>query len=194
MPEHEAKKEDKDLPKAEATEEKKQEKEPAAEPEAGAEAGQGQAAKGEKPEEKKQVAPRVHIANPTSGSAYPFNSKLPIDIECEGSSEFNGEVQLRNAQGKLVYNDKISVKLGDEGKGLYQLVIDLNGLEEGATDRSGTYQLHAFGQDATGLQAPMSRVNIDLLDEEKEKTPHMPKDVPNADAGGGGGGGDEAKP
>jgi hypothetical protein len=181
----EAKKAEEEVPKAEATEEKKQEQEPQAEAEAGAEAAQ---AGGEQEEEKKpQVAPRVHISNPSSGAAYPFNSKLPIDIECEGSGEFNGEVQLRNGQGKLVYGDKIAVKMGPENKGHYQLVIDLNAIEEGATDRSGSYQLHAFGADETGLQAPMSRINIDLLDEEKAKTPNMPKDVANAPDDGGAG-------
>ena len=185
MSDLEEKKQEEEIPKAEATEEKKQEMAPPSETEAIAES---EGAEGEQEEEKKpQVAPRVQISNPSSGAAYPFNSKLPIDIECEGSGEFNGELQLRNSQGKLVYSDNIAAKMGPENKGHYQVVIDLNAIEEGSSDRSGTYQLHAFGSDETGLQAPMSRINIDLLDEEKAKTPNMPKDVANAPGDGGAG-------
>jgi len=151
------------------------------------------APQGEQQEEaadKKQVQPRIHIRNPPSGSAFPVKSKLPIEVECEGEGEFQAQLQLRNQHGWRVWDNEITVKLGAENKGHLDLLLDLDEMmSEGGADRSGSYQLHAFGTDASGRPAPMSRINIDLIDEERQHTPNMPRDVENAPPDDGGRGG-----
>ena len=76
----------------------------------------------------------------------------------------------------------VPIDLGAENKGSGEVVLDLAGLlkSEGDTDQSGTYQLHAFGSDGSGQMAPMSRINIDIIDEDRDTTPNMPKDEANA--------------
>jgi hypothetical protein len=133
---------------------------------------------------KKQVEPRIHIVTPNSGDAYPLRGKLPITVECEGEGKFNAELNLRNGKGKSVASIPLSIDLGTENKGTGEFEIDLDkAIGHGHNqyeDTSGTYQLHAFGTDGSGKEAPMSRINIDLIDEENADAPNMPKDVANA--------------
>jgi hypothetical protein len=141
---------------------------------------------GEQKEEaadQKQVAPRIRIAQPSSGDAYPMNTKLPIVLECEGTGQFDAQLQLRDAKGVSRSQLEIPVDLGAENKGSAEVVIDLEKAikSEGELgDHSGTYQLHAYGSDGSGQMAPMSRINIDIIDEDATATPNMPKDVANA--------------
>jgi len=159
------------------------------EKDAGAEAADAAApagAQSEEPAAKKQAAPHIRIASPTSGDAYPMATKLPIVVECEGEGTFDAQLQLRNSKGISRAQLNMPVDLGKEGKGSAEFVIDLKALLSeagGASDQSGTYQLHAFGADGSGKMAPMSRINIDIIDEERAQTPNMPKDVANAPAG-----------
>lgn len=161
-------------------------KESAAQKDDAAEAADAAApAGGEQKEEaadKKQVAPRIRIAQPTSGDAYPMSTKLPILIECEGTGQFDAQLQLRDSKGRSRAQMDVPIDLGAENKGSGEVVLDLAGLlkSEGDTDQSGTYQLHAFGSDGSGQMAPMSRINIDIIDEDRDTTPNMPKDVANA--------------
>jgi hypothetical protein len=188
-----AKKEEKELPPAqENKEEEKKKAEQAQTPEAeGAEQAEAKGAEGgevkEKPEEKKQVEPKIHVSNPTSGAAYPFKGKLPIEIECEGEGEFQATLMLRSAKGAAVWQNQMPVKLDEHGKGHGKVELDLATFmqEESGGDRSGKYQLHAFG-DSAGQTSAIHRVEIDLIDEEKQSTPHMPEMAAAADAGGGG--------
>ena len=131
---------------------------------------------------KKQVEPRIHIAQPASGDAYPMSAKLPISLECEGEGQFDAQLQLRDAKGFSRWSITVPVDLGAENKGHAEIVIDLEATlkAEGGADQSGTYQLHAFGKDGSGQDAPMSRINIDVIDEASDYTPNMPKDVQNA--------------
>ena len=142
-------------------------------------AGGSQAAE---PAEKKQVAPRIRIASPSSGDAYPMSTKLPIVLECEGTGQFDAQLQLRDSKGHSRAQLELPIDLGAENKGEGEVVLDLQALlkAEGDTDQSGTYQLHAFGSDGSGQMAPMSRINIDIIDEDRAQTPNMPKDVANA--------------
>jgi len=141
---------------------------------------------GEQKEEaadKKQVSPRIRIAQPSSGDAYPINTKLPIVLECEGTGQFDANLQLRDSKGVSRSQLEIPVDLGAENKGSAEVVIDLQKAikSEGELgDHSGTYQLHAYGSDGSGQMAPMSRINIDIIDEDATATPNMPKDVANA--------------
>jgi hypothetical protein len=134
--------------------------------------------------DKKQVAPRIRIAQPGSGDAYPINTKLPIVLECEGTGQFDAQLQLRDSKGLSRAQMNLPIDLGDENKGTGEVVLDLEAIlkAEGDTDQSGTYQLHAFGADGSGQMAPMSRINIDIIDEDRAETPNMPKDVANAPA------------
>ncbi len=151
----------------------------------GAEAADAAAPQGTQQEAeagKKQVEPRIHIAQPASGDAYPMSTKLPIVLECEGEGQFNAQLQLRDGKGHSRWDINVPVDLGKENRGQAEVVIDLEKTlkSEGGVDQSGTYQLHAFGQDGSGKEAPMSRINIDIIDEASTYTPNMPKDVQNA--------------
>ena len=139
-------------------------------------------AQAEEAADKKQVEPHIRIAQPTSGDAYPLSTKLPIVLECEGEGTFEAQLQLRDSKGHSRSQMNLAVDLGKEGKGNAEVVLDLAKTlaAEGGTDQSGTYQLHAFGADGSGKMAPMSRINIDIIDEERAQTPNMPKDVANA--------------
>jgi hypothetical protein len=129
---------------------------------------------------KAKVQPRIRIANPASGAAYPKHTKLPIEIECEGEGEFEASLVLRDQHGHARFEDVIKITLGEEHRGNATVLLDLQQLLGETTDPSGTYQLHAFGTDASGQPAPMSRINIDIIDEERAETPNMPHDVANA--------------
>jgi hypothetical protein len=132
----------------------------------------------------KQVQPHIRIAQPTSGDAYPLNTKLPIVLECEGTGKFDAQLRLKDSKGFSRAEMNVPVDLGAENKGHTEVVIDLEATlkAEGGADQSGTYQLHAFGSDGSGQMAPMSRINIDIIDEAASYTPNMPKDVANAPA------------
>lgn len=167
-------------PKKEAAPEKKDESAQAAD-----EAAPAGGAQAEESAAKKQVEPHIRIAQPTSGDAYPITTKLPIVLECEGEGTFEAKLQLRDSKGTSRAQIPVAVDLGKEGKGSSEVVIDLEKTlkSEGAfDDQSGTYQLHAFGADGSGKMAPMSRINIDIIDEDRTVTPNMPKDVANAPA------------
>ena len=168
-------------PKKESGQEK------AAEKDEGAEAADAASPAGTQQEEaagKKQVEPRVHIVQPASGDAYPLRGKLPITLECEGEGKFEASLQLRSAKGTRVADMNLQIDLGKENKGTGEFEIDLDKSIGHGTgkydDKSGTYQLHAFGTDASGKEAPMSRINIDLIDEDNGETANMPQDVANA--------------